>query len=92
VSLISKIAKKITVNPLVARFANLKIRSKVSVGFGIVLVLLAVGGTAAVMSVTTIGRDFGAYRDGAEVVKQIDRVEAWLLTLQRHTVQFDLTG
>jgi len=92
VSFVAKIAKRFTVKPLAARFANLKIRTKVSVGFGIVLLMLAVGGAGAVMSISTIKTDFGNYRDRGEAVKSVDRIDSWLLNLRRHTVQFAFTG
>lgn len=86
-SIVSKIAK-----PLAGRFANLKIRTKVSVGFGLVIVMLAIGGAAAVSSVGVIGRDFGRFIDRAEVVKITDTIDASLLDLRRHTIQFAFTG
>lgn len=86
-SIVSKFTK-----PLTARFANLKIRTKVSIGFGLVLIMLAIGGAAAVSSVGAISGDFVRFIDRSEVVKITDRIDASLLDLRRHTIQFAFTG
>lgn len=86
-SIVSKFAM-----PLAGSFANLKIRTKVSVGFGLVLIMLAIGGAVAVSSVGVISRDFDRFIDRVEVVKIADTIDASLLDLRRHTVQFVFTG
>jgi methyl-accepting chemotaxis protein len=78
--------------PLAAAFANLKIRTKVSAGFGLVLIMLAVVGGTVVTSIDTIGTDFDTFLDRGRAVRAVDDIESAVLKMRRHTAEFAFTG
>ena len=74
-----------------AFFANLKVKTKVMIGFGIVLVLLAAVSAASLISFLSVARNFAAFGHGATVVEITDDVDILFLETQRHAAMFGIT-
>ena len=75
-----------------ATFDNLKILAKISIGFGLVLVILGVVGGIASDALSRIGDNFGAFRQltgEVEVAADIDRE---FMDVRRNAREFALTG
>jgi methyl-accepting chemotaxis protein len=78
--------------PFAAAFANFRIRTKVSVGFGLVLIMLAVVGGTVVTSIDAIGTDFDTFLDRGRAVRAVGDIESAVLKIRRHTAEFAFTG
>jgi methyl-accepting chemotaxis protein len=77
---------------LAVTLANLKVRTKIAAGFGLLLVILtAVGGTT-VTSIVVIGNDFDHFLESAHTMTVVEDIEVATLNLVRDADTFAYTG
>jgi methyl-accepting chemotaxis protein len=75
-----------------ARWANLKVKTKILIGFAIVLVLFAVVSATSYRSLVRIGEQFGSYNQIVEVVTTAQGADRAFAELRRRAREFAVTG
>jgi len=75
-----------------AVLANLKVRSKISAGFGLLVALLGVVGALSVYSLTSIGASFDVFARRTVTLTLAEEIDRDFVNVRRHAGDFALTG
>ena len=77
---------------LAALLANMKVRTKISAGFGLLLVLLATVGGMGFYAVSTIGNSFDEYTERAAMLANVEEIEKEFSNLRGYAGEFTTLG
>lgn len=75
-----------------AAIANLKVRSKIFIGFGLLLASLAAVGGLGVLALQNIDALFNRFQQRATVLEIADKIEMGFIDVRRHAQEFGHTG
>ena len=73
-------------------FENMKLRTKLGLGFGVVLVLLCISAGVSFFALTTAADGFEDYRTLARTANNAGRIQANLLTMRLSALGYYMTG
>jgi methyl-accepting chemotaxis protein len=77
---------------MLALIGNLKIRTKIFLGFGVLIGILAIMSGTAVIAFTIVGNLFHHYEQLANLATTTQRIERDLIELDQHVENYTVTG